>query len=755
MERRLSCAPAAVVRHVLAAAWLDAAPAGSITLGGVVLRPHQVEAVERVRRVLASHRVALLADAVGLGKTYVALAIARDARRPVIVAPAGLRQMWADALARAELSAGFLSYEQLSRRACMPDESPDLVILDEAHHARAPGTRRYAHIAELVRSAALLLVSATPIHNSRRDVTALFALALGQPARALSDDQIALHVVRRTHDDVPVGMVPAVARPEVILIEEDDAVLRQLVALPPPVPPRDAGDGGALLTWTLVRLWASTRGALRAALRRRLQRGWALVQSLSAGVLPTRAELAAWQCSDDAIQLAFPELLARPSESAAALLSNVRQHLAGVEALLRQLAPGDDPDVARAAALRRLRTRAPGERIVVFTQFADSAMALWRLLRTDPGVAVLTSGGAQVAGGTLTRRAALRRFAPLASGAHPSGPAEAIELLIATDLLSEGVNLQDATTVVHLDLPWTHARFEQRVGRVRRIGATHAEVKVVTFAPPAPAERLLELERRIARKLGAAARTVGIAGAILPSVLQRSSPLDQSPAQTLEVLRTVLGRWRGRSLGSAGDAPVAAMVRGDRPGAIALVCDQESSIVVAIREGSVSADPRTVLEFARIVDGADDVPPDESRLERDRLRIERWVRVREAERLAGGSASLDSAPRRATLRRLAATLARTPISRRHEVAPLAARARRVATGIIGIGGELVLGQLAAAPLPDEAWLRAVAAFADVHASPHTPASRLGMPRLVALISVAAPERPPGKADRDAPASGGR
>ena len=46
-----------------------------------------------------------------------------------------------------------------------------------------------------------------------------------------------------------------------------------------------------------------------------------------------------------------------------------------------------------------------------------------------------------------------------------------VDLLIATDLLSEGLNLQDASVVVHLDLPWTAARLTQRIGRVWRVGA--------------------------------------------------------------------------------------------------------------------------------------------------------------------------------------------------------------------------------------------------------------------------------------------
>jgi hypothetical protein len=319
MERTLTAVPVASARAAIAALWLGQRPENPAPLGPIVLRLHQREAVARLRTTLAQHRAALLADDVGLGKTYVGLAIAREFRSPVIVAPAALRSMWGEALDSSGVAARWLSYEQLSR-SDVPLSPADLVVLDEAQHARTTTTRRYTRLASLVGGARLLLLSATPIHNRRHDLTALFALALGHSARSLTDAEIAARTVRRTHRDVPAEPIPEVATREWIRVPDDDGVLERLLALPPPLPPRGGGDGGALLAWTLVRVWASTRGALRAALRRRIQRGWSLRQALEAGVHPTARELAAWQCSDHAVQLAFPELLAPPSASAHELL---------------------------------------------------------------------------------------------------------------------------------------------------------------------------------------------------------------------------------------------------------------------------------------------------------------------------------------------------------------------------------------------------------------------------------------------------
>jgi hypothetical protein len=204
--------PAAEVRAAIAAYWLreDDAP---LTLGEVELRPHQRDAVGRLRTLLEEVGGALLADGVGIGKTYVALALAREARRPLIVAPAALRGMWEAAMRRTGVCAGWISHESLSRcdirvdagaptdGVTPPAQMPhDLVIVDEAHHARNPRTRRYAALAARTRGARVLLLSATPIHNDRRDLVVLLALFLGARAVAWDDGRLARCIVRREQD---------------------------------------------------------------------------------------------------------------------------------------------------------------------------------------------------------------------------------------------------------------------------------------------------------------------------------------------------------------------------------------------------------------------------------------------------------------------------------------------------------------------------------------------------------------------------
>ncbi|MDB4911579.1 MAG: hypothetical protein JWO39_2402, partial [Gemmatimonadetes bacterium] len=502
-------------RALIAARWLPAHDASS-ELGSVRLHAHQQSAVDRLRDLLRGHRGALLADEAGLGKTYVAAALMREAARPLLVIPAALRIMWRDALAAAGVRATTISYSALSRGK-LPNGDFDLLVLDEAHHARTASTLRYAALASLAARAQVLLLTATPVHNRRAELAALFALFLGARAYTMSDAGLATLIVRRERTDIAHAIaIPDAPAPEWIAVRDDGSLLSELLSLPPPLPPSDGGVGGALLTWSLLRQWASSRGALAGALRRRIARGIALESALAEGRYPDRRELRAWSSVDDAIQLAFPQLVAAPVAAADALHARVQEHLAAVRALLARMRSDEGVDAARAQAIRDVRARHPGEKVLVFSQYADTVNALFSELRGVRGVAALSARGGRIASGRLSRQETLERFAPRATCVPPPSDTERIDLLLTTDLASEGLNLHDASVVVHLDLPWTPARLEQRVARSRRIGALHARTHSYALAPPADAEMVLAVERRLRQKLRTMEEVIGSTGAVLP-----------------------------------------------------------------------------------------------------------------------------------------------------------------------------------------------------------------------------------------------
>ena len=772
-SRRLRRAPAAVVRARLAEAVLGPAPRAdderaSATLGEVTLRPHQRDAVTRLRAALREFGGALLADEVGLGKTYAALAVAREARRPLVLAPAALRGVWAEAMPRTGVRAAWRSLESASRDPAGASVAPgahDLVVVDEAHHLRNPATRRYRHVAALARGARVLLLTATPVHNRRGELGALLALFLGTRAAAMGAAELARCVVRRGADTVQMERPPRVLPPRWLHLAACDELPARLLALPPPLPPADGGAAGALVTHALVRQWSSSVGALRTALRRRLARAEALEAALAAGHHPSAAELRAWVVADDAVQLAFPELLSAEVGATAPLLAAVRAHRDGVRTLLAGL--DDRADRARADLLRDVRRRHAGERVVAFSVSADTIAALYRELRGDGGVCALTGAGARVAGGPLTRREALRRFAPAAHGCAEPPLAERIDLLLSTDVLSEGVGLQDASVVVHLDLPWTPARLEQRTGRIARLGSRHAAVAVYAIAPPASAEALLDVERRLRAKLREAGRAVGVSGLILPRLPlaagEEGAPAGaRSPAESAERLRELLRTWlppdvapasgplRDAGVPAADGAVPAGVVaavtdpRGDRSRAfLAVVVEDGRRVLVAGGDGRpTSDDPAIVLGVATRAAGAG------ARLEAAdaawaRERVRAWARERASRRTLAFVTPATARLQGELLRRVAEVGRRAPRHRRRRTAALAATARRAVGGRLGAGAERVLAELAAARMPDAAWLRAVAAFGEAAAGAGASSDgrREAGGRLRALLLVLPASRP--------------
>jgi superfamily II DNA or RNA helicase len=708
-------ADADVVRGLITASVFayDEAPA---SLGTVTLWDHQREAVARLRTAIDEFGGALLADEVGLGKTYVALALAARYRAPVVVAPAALCSMWNGAFTAASLRLPWISVESLSRGS-LPAQRPDLIILDEAHHARNPATRRYRSLARLCEHAHLLLLSATPIHNARRDLVALLALFLGAQAAAASDATLARIIVRRTRAALSADRsLPVVSAPIALPVGDDAATPKRILTLPPPLPPAGAGSADALVAFTLIRLWASSVGALRGALRRRTGRARALIETLVAGRLPSRAEIDAWVIGEDAQQLAFAELLAprdrsplmRSASSIAEMLRVARTHEQALHDLDRSLGDGVGVDGDRAAALRRVLDAHPGEKVLAFSQFADTVGAYWRLLRGTRGACALTADGARVAGGNMSRTEAIGRFSPLSNGGRQPRAADDVRLLLTTDLLSEGVNLQDASVVVHLDLPWTAARIEQRVGRVARAGSRHGRVSVYTMSPPVSGEMVLEIERRLHEKIAAAAAAVGAPASHFAG--QPGAGSSISPPAASEALRAAVRCWprASRPESSVPHGIRFAAVGARRNGWIALLRSASGERLVAALDDRIADDVALLAEVASLAGGVQATGCFAATAVEAVATLQRWLDGERAAALAGVPDILVARHRRSSYARLAG-LESAPRTRRVALDSMAGEARRLSATRMGVEREQRLRAASGDP-DDGEWLRRVASL---------------------------------------------
>ncbi len=146
------------------------------------------------------------------------------------------------------------------------------------------------------------------------------------------------------------------------------------------------------------------------------------------------------------------------------------------------------------------------EKVVVFTEYADTASYVAAAL-TERGIDSVEA----VTGSDANPTLAARRFSPLSNESLGGMPRreQPIRVLVSTDVLSEGQNLQDARVVVNYDLPWAVVRIVQRAGRVDRIGQTADEVVVASMLPPGGVEEVIGNHRRIRERLEANAVVFG------------------------------------------------------------------------------------------------------------------------------------------------------------------------------------------------------------------------------------------------------
>lgn len=654
-------------------------------VGTVELQAHQLDAAGLVGQAIAAFGGALLCDPVGTGKTFVALAASQRYEKVVVAAPAALRSMWLDAARRACISISFVSHEGLSRDAGA-HPTPGFVIVDEAHHLRNRTTRRFKALARLAQRAPTLLLTATPVHNRRRDLVSAIELFAGERARYLSDSELARLIIGR--QEIAPATLPFVAPVEWFHTMPNDTLVNELLSLPPPAPLRGGGVGANLIVRSLIRQWASSDAALRAGLKRRMQRGVALLSALGSGTYPSASDLTAWTVGDGTIQLAFAELLAPASTDCAELLATVRTHLEAIERVYALVRAPTRRDEERGQLVRAIRARHAGTPIVAFSQYEETVAELYRVLVRDGEVAALSGRGGKVAGGTIPRDEVVARFAPHASRSRKASRANAVSLLITTDLLSEGFNLQDAGVVIHLDLPWTPARVQQRVGRVARIGSRHRRVHSYAFHPPASAEAVVRIEKILETKL-------------------THVHASQSVPRSAEHLRAAIAAWAASSAGEG----VASAVRSSRAGFVAAVRSGTRAALITSVGGSIRDDPESLLHAVALA-GGDPATVDAILLEESVAAIGDHLDASVALEGTPEVVSPTRGVRSILLRRISKIVRRARPHDRARIASLAIVARQAVTQP---SGAFVEGQLEDAShlcLPDDEWLIALAASGE-------------------------------------------
>lgn len=575
------------------------------------------DGVERARKILAQRGGVLIADSVGLGKSFIAAKLIEDARqshqRVLLVAPAALRDgSWARFMARTDLRVEVRSFEEIAQGKRDVDASDyAMVVVDEAHGVRNPDADRSKALRKLLRGdppKRLVMLTATPVNNSVWDLYYLLEFFIKQDAafaeagiRSMRDlfkqasrtdpddltpdllfELLDRVVVRRTrhfvkkyypHDRIrlPDGSEIQIEFPKPhvdklgyrldallpgffaeferrVMPEEGEPELR--LARYQPSAFRKDGDIEqsevvlvGLVRSGMLKRFESSIEAFRKTVQRMIRHHETFLQLLGKGKVATTKALEAVlelpSADTDEAEEAMDELeregdlenssaykvndLREAVECDLAILRNFHKRVEKVTAeqdpklkslvkALEQIAAHADKDGTTPEAQRDNR------KVLIFTYFADTMNWIFDFLEnelaTNARLKHFRGRVAKVSSAEGTE--AVFGFAPESMDAPADKRDDRFDILVTTDVLAEGMNLQQCRNLINYDLPWNPMRLVQRHGRIDRIGSKHKDNYIYCFLPDDELDRLLRLHDRIQDKVKVAARTVGVEAEILP-----------------------------------------------------------------------------------------------------------------------------------------------------------------------------------------------------------------------------------------------
>jgi len=237
------------------------------------------------------------------------------------------------------------------------------------------------------------------------------------------------------------------------------------------------------------------------------------------------------------------------------------------------------------------------DKVLLFTQFADTV----RYLEAELGKRGVTKLMG-VSGDTDDPTRLTWRFSPVSNNKQKTiKPDQELRVLIATDVLSEGQNLQDCAVIINYDLPWAIIRLIQRAGRVDRIGQKAEDILCYSFLPAEGVERIIRLRGRVRQRLQENAEVVGTDEAffegdgdeqtIVDLYNERSGILDGDADAEVDLASYAYQIWKNAV---------------DADPNLQKIIPQLPPVVYSSRKHQATADkPEGVLVYMRTVEGND------------------------------------------------------------------------------------------------------------------------------------------------------
>ena len=181
---------------------------------------------------------------------------------------------------------------------------------------------------------------------------------------------------------------------------------------------------------------------------------------------------------------------------------------------LKQITPERDGKLLELRKTIEKKSKQKNKKLLIFTTFKDTAEYLYRMVgdlsdRLDLKIAFVSGDETRTNHINIDNKfnEILSNFSPISRGIEAIETE--IDLLIATDCISEGQNLQDCDTVVNYDIHWNPVRVIQRFGRINRIGSKNEKIYMINFWPTKNLELYLGLESRVRARMALVDVTAG------------------------------------------------------------------------------------------------------------------------------------------------------------------------------------------------------------------------------------------------------
>jgi|JI9StandDraft_1071089.scaffolds.fasta_scaffold02093_4 superfamily II DNA or RNA helicase len=587
----------------------------------VELASFQQEGFKKAVRLIERHRGCMVADAVGLGKTYIGLRLIeyflikerkpRYIPRALVICPAQLKDLvWVKKLDEFGLKADILSHEEISRQTfeIRKFASYDIVVIDESHNFRNSGTNRHRTLLKLVSSGKhnkrVVLLTATPINNSIYDLYHQIILItrgdnlyyrdwgisnLETYFKALAKGNVEITdllfevMVRRSRQDV----IRRQGAGEEIRINDklikfperklekftynfEDTFLGLYANISAQIDhlnlapynikgfkkrKQKADDIAIKRNIALVFLqkalylkrFESSLISFQKSIRnqRDFQEKFYEILTKQNRLLDSknfRKFILALEDEDE--NNTFDELLTKLEEitSTDYELNDIKLHIEADIKILNQILSTlskiqesvdveQDYDQKLAAFKELLVNNLKGQKVLVFSYFKDTAIYLYHeLIKDSQWLAQMENPVIDcITGATLrkSREKKVKHFAPKANAQTDEELKELltkpIDILICTDVLSEGQNLQDAGVLINYDLHWNPVRMIQRAGRIDRLGTEYENLYIYNCFPEEGLEILLGLVKRLQERIATIDSQVGLDSSILGETISGRS----------------------------------------------------------------------------------------------------------------------------------------------------------------------------------------------------------------------------------------